>query len=223
MCPAGNALLVFAKPPTPGRVKTRLTPPLSHAEAAELYSCMLKDTLAKAKSLPGAERFVLYADEEGAVEYFRGIAPDVELFPQEGGTLGDRMERAFARAFARGFRRVVIIGSDSPDLPPGIVESAFALLCKENVDVVFGPSEDGGYYLLAMKRLHGELFRGIPWSSGSVLEDSLARCAAAGLKVELLPVWYDLDTVADLRRPGLLVATNGAPLTREFIQQRLPL
>jgi rSAM/selenodomain-associated transferase 1 len=218
MHPDGNALLVFAKQPTPGRVKTRLTPTLLPAEAAKLYHCMLQDTLTKAKSLAGAARFIFYVDEDGAADYFRGIAPGAELFPQEGETLGDRMENAFARAFARSFQRVAIIGTDSPDLPPGFIESAFALLGNENVDVVFGPAEDGGYYLLAMKRLHGELFRGISWSSGSVLADSLARCAAAGLTVELLPVWYDLDTVEDLQRPALVAELTDAPLTRAFIR-----
>uniref|UniRef100_UPI0026367E0D TIGR04282 family arsenosugar biosynthesis glycosyltransferase n=1 Tax=Geobacter sp. TaxID=46610 RepID=UPI0026367E0D len=131
--------------------------------------------------------------------------------------LGERMAGAFRRAFDRGCRRVAIIGTDSPDLPLAFIGWAYELLADPAVDAVFGPSEDGGYYLLALKRFHPALFAGIPWSTDKVLELSLARAAEAGLATALLPPWYDVDTADDLRRPGLMVPESTAPLTREFL------
>ncbi len=115
-----------------------------------------------------------------------------------------------------------VIGTDSPHLPTAFIDRAFDLLEDPGVDAVFGPTEDGGYYLLAMKQPHRELFEGIAWSTPSVLEQSLARAAAAGVATVLLPVWHDVDTAADLLRPELVDPGNGAPLTREFILRRQP-
>jgi glycosyltransferase A (GT-A) superfamily protein (DUF2064 family) len=130
------------------------------------------------------------------------------------------MASAFATAFARGHERVVIIGTDSPDLPLAFIREAFTRLDDGEADAVFGPSEDGGYYLLALKRLHHELFRDIQWSSNGVLQESLAKARAAGISYSLLPRWYDVDTAADLARPGLIDETNEAPLTRAFLKNR---
>ncbi|WP_298437583.1 TIGR04282 family arsenosugar biosynthesis glycosyltransferase [Geobacter sp.] len=211
-----KTLLIFAKKPTPGRVKTRLVPPLSADAAAELYRCMLFDVLGKVGQMTGVDRQLCYEEGEGARGYFEGVFSG-ELFPQEGHDLGERMAGAFRRAFDRGDGRVAIIGTDSPDLPPEFVGLAYALLADPAVDAVFGPSEDGGYYLLAMKRFHPELFAHIPWSTEHVLECSLARAAEAGLATALLPPWYDVDTADDLRRPGLVAPESTAPLTREFL------
>jgi len=214
-----RALIIFARHPTPGRVKTRLSPPLTAAEAAELYRCMLLDILEKTERLVGTERFIFYEDEPGAADFFRRQAA-AEIFPQRGKDLGERMAAAFACVLSRGFTQAAIIGTDSPDLPLAFIEEAFARLEDAGTDAVFGPAEDGGYYLLALKRLHRELFRDIPWSSGDVLAQSLERCAASGIGVSLVPGWYDIDTAADLRRPGLAEA-NGAPRTGEFIRRWL--
>lgn len=212
-----NALLVFAKHPAPGRVKTRLTPPLSPGEAAELYRCMLLDTLAKVRTLPDVQGLLFYQNEPAALPYFRSIAPDFVVEPQKGYDLGARMAGAFRRVFSRGHRLAVIIGTDSPDLPVEYLHQAFRELADDSVDAVFGPSADGGYYLLALKRVHDSLFTGIAWSTGTVIEVSLARAREAGLRVKLLPVWHDVDTVADLERSELLHAANGASMTREFV------
>ena len=124
--------------------------------------------------------------------------------------------------FALGHDAVAIIGTDSPDLPLSIIEDAFLALENERTDAVFGPSADGGYYLLAMKRLHASLFQGIEWSRSTVLRMSLARAAQAALRVALLPEWYDLDRVEDLKRPGLIDSRSDATRTRRFIMDRLP-
>jgi rSAM/selenodomain-associated transferase 1 len=216
-----KALIIFAKRPAAGKVKTRLTPPLLPEEAAELYRCMLGDTLAKAARLDDLDRYLFYEEEAGAATYFSGIAGGMTFLPQQGSDLGERMAAAFRRLFAEGYGVVAIIGTDSPDLPPEFVREAYRMLESGSADVVFGPSEDGGYYLLAMKQLHEGLFRDVPWSSDDVLHKSLEHAAAAGLRVTLLPVWHDVDTADDLRRPELLDEGNGAPQTREFLGSRL--
>ncbi len=216
-----NALIIFAKQPLPGLVKTRLTPPLSPDQATELYRCMLGDTLAKVAELPATDRLLMYEEQLGAAAYFQQTAAGCRLYPQRGDDLGDRMANAFGLAFADGYQAAVIIGTDSPDLPLSFIEAAFRELEQSSVDAVYGPSEDGGYYLLGLKRVYAELFRDIPWSSDGVLEKSLARAERAGIRTTLLPSWYDVDTAADLQRPELLNEGNGAPLTREFVKNRL--
>jgi len=212
-----KALILFAKRPVPGRVKTRLSPPLSPEEAAEFYRCMLADILAKTARLDGVERFLYYEPDPEAASFFARFAPGLSSVPQQGADLGERMATAFGELFAAGFEEIAIIGTDLPDLPVTFIKEAFRQLATDGTDAVFGPSEDGGYYLLAMRELHGRLFGDIPWSSGEVLELSLEQGKRAGLGIALLPVWHDVDTAADLLRPELLGLENGAPLTREFI------
>ena len=213
------ALLIFARRPQAGQVKTRLSPPLPPADAAELYRCMLHDTLNRTRSLAGIDRFVCYVDDDGAEAYFRDAAPDCRLLSQNGTDLGERMAEAFRHLFETGYDRAAIIGSDSPDLPMRFVTESLAHLAS-GADAVYVPSGDGGFCLLALRKLHGNLFEGIAWSTEKVLEMSLERAANAGLRVELLPVWHDVDTIADLHRPELLDETNGAVLTRAFIRNR---
>ncbi|ABQ28188.1 TIGR04282 family arsenosugar biosynthesis glycosyltransferase [Geotalea uraniireducens] len=217
-----NALIVFAKQPIAGKVKTRLTTVLSPEEAAELYRCMLIDTLSKVKQLEGVDIYLFFEGNGDAASYFATIAAGMETVPQRGNNLGERMMDAFQRTFEHGYESVAIIGTDSPDLPVGFLDVAFQRLEKNGVDVVIGPTEDGGYYLLAMKRVYCRLFRDVPWSSDQVLNLSLARGAEAGITIGLLPGWYDVDTVEDLRRPGLLDKGSGAPMTREFIKKLPP-
>jgi uncharacterized protein len=212
-----RALLIFAKCPFPGKVKTRLVPPLSPEQAAQLYHCMLRDVLAKTATLSDSVFYLFYEESDGAREYFAESARDMTCRPQRGKDLGERMAEAFSEVFAMGHVTAVIIGTDSPDLPRSFIEEAFARLERREGEAVFGPSEDGGYYLAGMTRLHRELFRDVPWSSGTVLQESLKRAKEAGIAVSFLPRWYDVDTAADLERPELLDENNDAPLTRAFI------
>jgi uncharacterized protein len=169
-----KALLIFAKHPLPGKVKTRLVPLLSPEEAANLYQCMLADVLAMAAKLPGLFLCLFYEETEGAHEYFTGIAPGITSLPQRGKDLGEKMAEAFRVVFAMGNRAVVVIGTDAPDLPSSYIEEAFGRLESGKGEAVFGPCEDGGYYLLGITRLHSALFRDIPWSSGAVLRERRA-------------------------------------------------
>lgn len=212
-----KALIIFAKRPSPGRVKTRLAPHLGPEDAAELYRCMLLDILAKTGHMTDVDKFLFYEQGAGAAEYFTETVSGGFICPQVGEGMGERLETAFDHVFRLGYGEVAVIGTDSPDLPVSFVERAFDLLRFPDVDAVFGPAVDGGYYLVAMARLHRELFRDIPWSTGKVLQRSLSKAAGAGVATALLPLWHDVDTAADLLRPELVDPDNGAPLTREFI------
>jgi rSAM/selenodomain-associated transferase 1 len=215
-----RAFIIFAKKPLPGGVKTRLSPPLTPAEASGLYSCMILDSIAMASSLSGITPFIFFQDDPGAADYFKTLAPKIISTPQKGEDLGERMKNAFDQIFLRGFAQVAIIGTDSPDLPPEYIMKAFALLENEQTDVVFGPAEDGGYYLLAMKRVWGELFSGLPWSSSGLLAASISKAKALRLGTSFLPVWYDIDTEADLARSELLDEKSTAINTRAFLTSK---
>ncbi|RQW84178.1 MAG: glycosyltransferase [Geobacter sp.] len=215
-----KALLIFAKQPLPGKVKTRLTPPFSFQEAADIYRCMLSDTLTKLTDLPGVEKFLFFESSPGAEDFFQKAFPGVRTFPQQGDGLGDRLEKAFETVFALGFESAAAIGTDSPDLPLSYLEEPFRLLEEGGADVVFGPAVDGGYYLVALERSCPELFRDIPWSTNRVLERSMASAATLGLRVECLPIWHDMDTVEDLKK--FLAAGNSeyAPRTLRFLREK---
>lgn len=213
-----KALIVFAKRPVPGRVKTRLSPPLSPGEAAELYRCMLEDVLAKTARLARLRKYLFYEGGVDAGRYFAGTVRGMTCLPQQGNDLGERMANAFRHVFAEGCEAAAVIGTDSPDLPLEFVREAFRLLESDQTATVLGPSEDGGYYLLGMREMYPELFRDILWSSANVLKESLRRAEHSGITVSLLPPWHDVDTAEDLRRPQLLDEGNGAPLTRAFIE-----
>jgi hypothetical protein len=213
-----KALLIFAKRPVPGKVKTRLIPPLSPEEAADLYRCMLGDTMKMVTNFPELALYLFYEDMEESREYFSGIAPGIKNYPQMGDDLGERMAEAFRVVFANGHVLAAVIGTDAPDLPPAYIKEAFDRLESGKIEAVFGPCEDGGYYLLGLKRLNSALFRDLPWSSGAVLQESLKRAKEAGIEATLLPMWHDVDSAADLERPELLAEDNGALLTREFVR-----
>ena len=212
-----RALMIFAKKPEPGSVKTRLSPPLTAEEASGLYDCMIRDSLEMTASLSGVKSFIFFQDDPGAADYFRELAPDTPSSPQRGENLGERMKNAFHEMFGRGFAEVAIIGTDSPDLPPEHIFEAFSLLEYEHTDLVFGPAEDGGYYLLAMKRVWDGLFTGLPWSSEHLLSASVEAARDSCLGASFLPKWRDIDTAADLGRPELLDEKSPAKRTREFL------
>lgn len=212
-----KALLIFAKHPLPGMVKTRLVPPLSPEEAADLYRCMLGDVMEMVTNFSDLALYLFYEGMDGARDYFAGFAPGITSHPQRGNDLGERMAEAFRFVFAMGHGAAVIIGTDAPDLPPAFIKEAFGRLESGKSKAVFGPCEDGGYYLLGLVQHNRALFRDLPWSSSAVLQESLKRAKEEGIEVSLLPMWHDVDTVADLERPELLAEENGAPRTRKFI------
>jgi rSAM/selenodomain-associated transferase 1 len=190
-----DALTLFAKAPLPGRVKTRLTPPLSPEQAAEFHWACVCDAWEKIEQVTVSSRY-FFSDNLRA-ERESPAGPE-QLALQRGADLGDRMFNCFQDLRARGHNRMLIVGSDSPTLPFAYIQQGLAAL--ERVDVVIGPSEDGGYYAIGCRQPYPQMFAGVPWSSGDTLARTEANLRALGLSVHYLPPWYDVDTAGDLKR-----------------------
>ncbi|MYB99285.1 MAG: DUF2064 domain-containing protein, partial [Gemmatimonadetes bacterium] len=199
-------LLVFAKAPRPGEVKTRLARTLgpegapAYERAAELYRRMGRNIVDAVTDAP-ATMTVCYdpVDAESEVRDWLGPAPRQYRY-QGDGDLGERMSRMFDRAFEDS-HRVVVIGTDTPAVDAGTVVRAVAAL--DTADVVLGPSRDGGYYLMALRAPQPGLFAGVEWSTESVLAESVIRARGLGLRVTFLEVEADVDTAGDLVREGM--------------------
>lgn len=217
-----KALIVMAKRPFPGRTKTRLCPPLSHQEAALLYENFLKDTLANVRSLPGVTPFVAWAPD-GELAYFQDLAPGFELIRQQGDSLGPRLDAALTFCGQQGFQQVAAVSSDAPSLPAAFLQHAFASLDDPDCDVVLGPCQDGGYYLIGWKQPHPRLVREVPMSTATVLQDTLRLAEEDKLTTTLLPVWYDIDEFSDVTR--LMADLESTPEvgvhTRRFLKNQL--
>ncbi len=184
-----RALLIMAKEPRPGTTKTRLCPPLSAEEAAELYRCLLLDTVQAVRAAAAAadipfSPFIAFHPRE-ARELFQEMAPDFQLVRQRGEGLAGRLEGVLAAAQAMGYDEVLAVNSDSPSLPAAYLETAFRRLGEESVDVVFGPSDDGGYYLIGWKRPYPRLLREVTMSTSHVLADTLAIARQEQIKTFL--------------------------------------
>lgn len=191
-----NLLIIFAKAPEAGRVKTRLTPFLSPEKAAKLQEAFLIDILKMSKALQ-TPRLIACAPDTRHTFFQRCEKEDgIRLMTQEGEDLGQRMKNAFQQAFDESFERVVIIGCDSPTLPLSYIAEAFERLTEHTV--VLGPSLDGGYYLIGAKAPLPELFNQMAWGTEIVLNETLKRLNAEKSPYYLLPFWYDIDLPADL-------------------------
>ncbi len=192
----GCALTIMAKAPKPGRVKTRLTPPLTSEQASALSICFLRDTascIAEVALGSSAAPVVSYTPV-GDEALFEGILPpEFSLVLQRGNTFGERLFFTAQDLFACGFNAVCLIDSDSPTVPKTAYEHAARALAEPGDRVVLGPSADGGYYLIGIKRPHADLFRDIAWSTSSVYAQTVERAQAGGLEVIVLPLWYDVD------------------------------
>lgn len=189
-----HVIVVFAKYPEPGRVKTRLIGRLGAEAAAEVHRACLAATLACATSIDGAEVFVAVSPDDAPIATL--VGEGVAILPQGGGDLGERMERVIRRRFEVGCERLVVVGSDCPGMQPGDIARAFELL--EGHDVVIGPALDGGYYLLGLCRPAPALFASVAWSSPQVAEQTRVRARSDGLSVAELIERRDIDEYADL-------------------------
>lgn len=213
-----RALLTMAKYPAPGQTKTRLTPPLSPGQAAVLYEGFLRDTIDLMRRVPSVQPVIAYLPAP-AEAYFAKLAPDFELFLQQGADLGVRLDNAFQHYLGLGYEQVVIIDSDSPTLPLAGLLAAFEALTGE-VDVTLGPCDDGGYYLIGLKRPAPRLLREVQMSTPNVATDTLALAVEEGLTVKCLPTWYDVDDSASLERLAAELAAapvDVARYTRRFL------
>jgi uncharacterized protein len=239
------ALAIMTKAPQAGRVKTRLVPPLTPEEAAELNKCFLRDTTAtistacsrrsvgdaglkpevsasRSEATTAACGIAVYTPV-GAESAYNDILPtDFGLLPQRGDKFGERLYFAVEDLFKCGFDSVCLIDSDSPTVPAENFTEAVELLTTTADRVVLGPSDDGGYYLIGVKKPHRRLFEQVDWSTERVLNQTIERATEIGLEVKLLPIGYDVDDAVSLRRLAKELRADRAPVdiapkTREFL------
>ena len=222
------ALAVMTKAPRPGQVKTRLVPPLTPDEAAQLNRCFLSDTAAAiAAAAPNRASGIGVYTPVGSEADYAGILPATfALLPQRGGDFGERLTNAAQDLFRIGFGSVCLIDSDSPTVSTAAYAQAARLLALDGDRVVLGPSDDGGYYLIGLKQLHRPVFENIDWSTERVVEQTIAHLRDLNVPIEVLPTGYDVDDAATLRRLrdeliGPNATATNAPRTRQFISRFL--
>jgi rSAM/selenodomain-associated transferase 1 len=194
---SSNALIIFTKAPIPGRVKTRIQPHLSAEGCANLHASFIVETIRLAGRVDGADIF-LSCHPDTRHPFLQRVSGEyeVKLTPQKGGGLGERMDNAIKESLSMGYGKVIIIGSDSPDLPPAFIEEGFERL--DSSEMVVGPSLDGGYYLIGGRR-DIPVFDGIEWSTVRVFEQTIAKAKERGITCSILDEWYDIDTWEDLK------------------------
>jgi|AntRauTorcE11898_2_1112593.scaffolds.fasta_scaffold12802_3 rSAM/selenodomain-associated transferase 1 len=191
-----NALIIFVKNPQPGKVKTRLAKTVGDERALEVYNELMEITAREVSKVSNADCFVFYSNflpEDDNIWKDEYVIKEI----QEGEGLGERMNNAFSHLFEQGYKRVAIIGSDLPELTQELIEQAFSEL--EEVDVVLGPAKDGGYYLLAMKKLFPQLFEDKSWSTDAVFDDTIDDLISMNKIWHELPILNDIDTEEDLK------------------------
>ena len=220
------ALAIMTKAPRAGQVKTRLVPPLTPEEAAQLNICFLRDTAAAITKAcaTNARGIGVYTPVGSEAAYIDILPREFGLLPQRGDDFGERLAFAAADLFQCGFTSVCLIDSDSPSVSANVYAQAVEKLSGTNDRVVLGPSDDGGYYLIGMKRDHPELFERIDWSTERVLDQTRQRAQEIQVEVNLLPAGYDVDDAATLRRlcDELLsekARPDVAPNTRTFLAE----
>jgi rSAM/selenodomain-associated transferase 1 len=223
MMPAARqpAVAVMAKVPGMGPVKSRLQSVLTPSEATELYRCFLLDRLDALAALRGVSPAVAFTPGEAVGRMKELTPPGFRLVPQRGADLGERLSTLLRELLEDGHTGAIAIDSDSPTLPMAYVEEAARALSEARCDVVLGPCEDGGYYLIGLRAPRPDLFEAIPWSTDAVFTMTLAKASHRGLSVHVLPRWFDVDTEADLRRLHAdLAAPDAGPVrTGAFVRQ----
>lgn len=192
-------VIVMAKGPRPGDVKTRLVPPLTEAEAAELAMCFLRDTVLNVRRIID-QVMLAYAPADARALLETILPPGLLWFEQKGRNLGERLESVATHVSDLGFRPFIILGADSPTLPSSLIQQALNSLTSGHADISLGPTTDGGYYLVGLNRAVPGLFQNIDWSTSLTYEQTVVNAAAFNLRLHALPMWYDVDTPADLSR-----------------------
>jgi uncharacterized protein len=230
-----SALALMTKAPRAGEVKTRLVPPLTNEEAAQLNRCFLQDTgaaisvccgglTASNPGRPVVYGIAVYTPVGAEADYADILPADFSLLPQRGENFGERLYFAAEDLFKCGFNAVCLIDSDSPTIPAEIFARAVEFLSSPGDHVVLGPCEDGGYYLIGLKQLHREVFEGIDWSTERVFEQTRQRATQIGVRVHELPRGFDVDDRATLHRLcdellGENARNNVAPQTQKFLRE----
>ena len=211
------AVAVMAKVPGATPVKSRLHAALGASRATELYRRFLLDRLAALRTIPGVHPVIAFTPPHARAEMAALAGPGVALLAQEGDDLGERLTHVFDRLFGDGHEAVIATDSDSPTLPMAYVAQGAEALVLGKADIVIGPTDDGGYYLIGLGRRQPDLFHRIPWSTSETRDATVARARELGLSVLLLPQWFDVDTPEDLRRLRA-ERCDTAPRTAEFLR-----
>ena len=220
-----DALVVMAKAPIPGLVKTRLVPPLSFDQAAELSRALLVDQLEHLKSLRDVDLYLAFAPESAALTMKSLLPAGYEIFRQEGNDLGTRMDNCLKELRQRDHRNTLLIGGDLAPVPLDYFTRAFELLRAERDRVVLGPSRDGGFYLVGTNRPVEGLFNGMSWSHDRVLAQTMERLSRLAIDFTLLPQWFDVDCEADLDALKAIddpLALAAMKRTERFLKDHLP-
>ncbi|RJQ56707.1 MAG: glycosyltransferase [Nitrospiraceae bacterium] len=194
-----RALITFVKAPVPGAVKTRLQTDLAPDQVAEVYKSFVTEIVSRCSRLKGTDRLLGCAPDRRH-HFLSEIAGKYRLksFDQRGKDLGEKIVHAFQVHFKKGYSEIVLIGSDSPTIPMNYIRKAFAALKKH--DLVLGPCCDGGLYLIGAKgKIIPRIFKDVPWDSSKVLNKTLDNIGPLDIKLFLLPFWYDVDTIEELR------------------------
>lgn len=213
-----NCLIIFAKEPCAGKVKTRLQRCLSKDMCVKLYKAFLKDTLELANAMKCFDKVLAYDSPTLEPKYLKTIARDFIFYKQKGRNLGEKMHNAFKFAKKRNKDKIVIIGSDSPNLPLSYVKDGYRRLDRN--EIVLGPSYDGGYYLVGLKEPCVGVFRGVKWSSKTALDDTVKNAQRLNKKIVLLSKWYDVDDSVGLLclKRDLIIDKKAALWTRKLLK-----
>jgi hypothetical protein len=195
-----NALIIIAKYPEAGLVKTRLNGFMPDDKILELYKYLLEQTIHKLRRIPGIDTYIAFTPEH-AKEYFSQFG--TSLIHLSGSDLGLNMSHSFNVIFRKGYQKAALVGADIPDLSASIILHAFDLLSDN--DLIYGPAEDGGYYLVGMRKLIKEVFENVPWSSDTTLSNSLEQAGKAGHSVRFTETLRDIDTIEDVKKAGFTI------------------
>lgn len=214
-----TAFVVVAKAPVAGKVKTRLCPPLTFQQAAALYQGFLLDTIEIALQVPASVVKVVCPAQADATFLASFLPLQVGYIVQTETGLSNALTTAFEQCLEAGYQKVFCISSDNPTLPLAYLVEALSKMAE--ADLVLGPSEDGGYYLIGAKAGHPALFTDMIWSTDTVLTETLERACQVRLRTALLPIWYDLDTGKELARfiKELAQSAAGARHTRAILRE----
>lgn len=225
------AIGIMAKAPRVGEAKTRLMPPLTPAEAAGLSTCFIRDAaenIAAAARQAMIEGYIAYSPPDALAEFATLVADGTRLLPSRRSGLAASLYDAVEDLLGEGYGSVCLVNSDSPTLPTSLLVEAARALSFPGDRVVIGPAEDGGYYLIGLKRAHAHLFEDIAWSTPVVFRQTVERARESGLEPVVLPVWYDVDDIDSLRRLHAELGESdrldrgpgyAAPHTRAFLRQ----
>lgn len=217
-----DALVIVAKYPTPGHVKTRLGATIGFEQSSRLYRAFLQDLAARFTPAALGDGYdLIWACADDPMLMARVLGSEARMIPQRGDDLATRLYHICGDTAALGYARTIILGSDSPHVPAAAVARALALL--ESCDVALGPADDGGYYLVGLRNqpTPPDIFTGIVMSTSQVLTQTMERIAALGLTARLIETTFDVDTEADMLRLAhtLDAAPSVAPHTHALLQE----